>query len=126
MKTYCTSFYGSVLWDLIHPVISTLCITWRKGLRRILGVFHIVHIVLSFVTYNMHGFRQGHEYLVNLCSDHNVVLIQEHWLAQFDLYKLDNVCNNMTCFSSSAMDQAIFHGCLKRKTFCFWGCRHLC
>jgi len=25
MKIYCTSFYGSVLWDLDHPAISAFC-----------------------------------------------------------------------------------------------------
>jgi len=50
----------------------------------------------------MRGFRQSYEYLVDLCSDYDVVLIQELWLASFDLYKLDNVCNNI-CFNSPAL-----------------------
>jgi len=51
----------------------------------------------------MRGFRQSYEYLVDLCSDYDVVLIQELWLASFDLYKLDNVCNNIICFNSPAL-----------------------
>jgi len=43
MKTYYTSFYGSVLWDLSHPAISALCTTWRKGLRRICGIPYCTH-----------------------------------------------------------------------------------
>jgi len=43
MKTYCTSFYGSVLWDLSHPAISVFCTTWRKGLRRIWGIPYCTH-----------------------------------------------------------------------------------
>jgi len=43
MKTYCTSFYGSVLWDLSHPAISAFCTTWRKGLRRIWGIPYCTH-----------------------------------------------------------------------------------
>jgi len=26
-KIYCTSFYGSVLWDLDHPAINAFCAT---------------------------------------------------------------------------------------------------
>ena len=36
-NTYCSSFYGSVLWDLESPVIQDVCIAWRKGLRRVWG-----------------------------------------------------------------------------------------
>jgi len=27
MKIYCTSFYGSVLWDLHHPAISVVTVS---------------------------------------------------------------------------------------------------
>jgi len=46
MKTYCTSFYGSVLWDLSHPVITAFCTTWRKGICRIWGIPYCTHISL--------------------------------------------------------------------------------
>ena len=35
-------------------------------------------LTLSFATYNMHGFRQGHDVLVHLCTDYDIVFIQEH------------------------------------------------
>ena len=73
--------------------------------------------VLRLATYNLHGLRQGHEYLVDLCTNHDIVLIQEHWLASFDLHKLDNVCDNMVCFSSSAMDKVISQGPLRGRPF---------
>jgi len=34
LKIYCYSLYGSVLWDLDHSKLTSLCCTWRKGLRR--------------------------------------------------------------------------------------------
>jgi len=43
MKTYCTSFYGSVLWDLSHPAISAFCTTWIKGLRIIWSIPYCTH-----------------------------------------------------------------------------------
>ena len=35
VKSYCTSFYGAEIWDLSHRDIESLCITWRKGIRRV-------------------------------------------------------------------------------------------
>jgi len=43
MKIYCSSFYGSVLWDLSHPAISAFCAAWRKGLRSVWGVPYCTH-----------------------------------------------------------------------------------
>ena len=34
-KSYCSSLFGSVLWDLSHVCIDRLCATWRKGCRRV-------------------------------------------------------------------------------------------
>lgn len=31
----CSSFYGSVTWDLSHPCVNRICTTWRIALRRI-------------------------------------------------------------------------------------------
>jgi hypothetical protein len=36
MKTYCSAFYGSQLWDLNHQNIEGLCVSWRKACRRAL------------------------------------------------------------------------------------------
>jgi len=43
MKAYCSSFYGSVLWDLTNASIRDVCIVWRKGLRRIWDLPHNTH-----------------------------------------------------------------------------------
>jgi Reverse transcriptase (RNA-dependent DNA polymerase) len=32
---YCSSFYGSVLWDLRSPELSHVCSAWRSALRRV-------------------------------------------------------------------------------------------
>jgi len=34
LRSYCGDFYGSVLWELVHPSVEDVCITWRKGLKR--------------------------------------------------------------------------------------------
>ena len=33
--TYCSSHYGSELWDLTNRKIEVYCIAWRKSLRKI-------------------------------------------------------------------------------------------
>ena len=40
VKAYCSSFYGSVLWDLANASIRDVCIVWHKGLRRIWDLPH--------------------------------------------------------------------------------------
>ena len=33
LRSYCSDFYGSVLWELAHPSVEDVCITWRRGLK---------------------------------------------------------------------------------------------
>ena len=37
-NSYCSSLYGSILWDLSNPCIESVCSSWRCGLRRIFGL----------------------------------------------------------------------------------------
>ena len=46
VKAYCTSFYGAELWDLSHRDIESICIAWRKGIRRIWQLPYTTHAVL--------------------------------------------------------------------------------
>ena len=46
LKAYYSSFYGSVLWDLSHPSMDTLCAIWRKGLGRVWSLPHNTHSAL--------------------------------------------------------------------------------
>ena len=43
LKSYCSSLYGSVLWDLSNPCIESVCSSWRRGLRRIFGLPYNAH-----------------------------------------------------------------------------------
>jgi len=71
---------------------------------------------LSVVTYNMHGLNQGCSYLSSLCADFDIIFVQEHWLATFDLNRLYSV-HDMVCFASSAMDDVISRDCLHGRLF---------
>jgi len=35
LRSYCSDFYGSGLWELGQPSVEDVCITWRKGLKRV-------------------------------------------------------------------------------------------
>jgi hypothetical protein len=43
VKAYCTSFYGAELWDLSQNTIESICVAWRKGLRRIWQLPNTLH-----------------------------------------------------------------------------------
>ena len=40
---YCSSMYGSQLWDLTNNNIENICKKWRKAHRRVLSVSNITH-----------------------------------------------------------------------------------
>ena len=44
--SYCSSLYGSVLWDLSKSCIESVCSTWRRGLRRVFGLPYNAHCAL--------------------------------------------------------------------------------
>jgi len=46
LRSYCSDFYGSTLWNLSDSSIEEVCVAWRKGLRRALGLPWRTHSVL--------------------------------------------------------------------------------
>ena len=45
-QTYCSSHYGSVLWQLNGRGFSSFCISWNKGARRVLDIPYKTHTAL--------------------------------------------------------------------------------
>ena len=43
VKAYCTSFYGSELWDLSNSCIENICTAWRRGIRHVWRVLNTTH-----------------------------------------------------------------------------------
>lgn len=72
---------------------------------------------IRVASYNLHGIMQGFSYLLSLCNDYDIIYVQEHWLAPFDLNSLDEISNDMICYSSSALCDVIAKGCLKGRPF---------
>ena len=46
-KTYCCTFYGSQMWQINSQYINSVCISWNKGVRRILNLPHDPHLVIT-------------------------------------------------------------------------------
>ena len=38
LNIFCSSLYGSVVWNLNHHCIAEVCVAWRKGVRRVWGL----------------------------------------------------------------------------------------
>jgi hypothetical protein len=51
-KSHCTSFYGLPLIDLSHRSFDTLCTSWRKCVRHILGLPYRTHSQLLYLICN--------------------------------------------------------------------------
>jgi len=66
---------------------------------------------LTVATYNLHCLNQGKPYLASLCNEYDFIFVQEHWLAPFESNRLDKINNNVVCYASSALDDAISRGC---------------
>ena len=68
-------------------------------------------------SYNMHGFANGASMLKDLCMNHDIILLQEHWLLKDNLYKIDNVDNNFPSYSLSSMNAKAAAGILTGRPF---------
>ena len=42
-KSYCTSYYGSSLWNITDKLMSVFYVTWRKGIRKVCGLPYRTH-----------------------------------------------------------------------------------
>jgi len=72
---------------------------------------------LTSTNYNLHGLNQGYPLLCSLCSHSDIIMVQEHWLPPFDLFKLDTISSEFTSFAASAMRHAVKGNILKGRPF---------
>ena len=73
----------------------------------VIGTLHHVFTMetLKVTTYNMHGFQSGLSCLTDLCDSGicDIICVQEHWLAPYNLNKLQNFHAEFDCLCWSAM-----------------------
>ena len=77
---------------------------------------------LKICSFNMHGFNSGLSLAKILCSDYDLIFLQEHWLLKQDLYKLDMIDSNFKSNGLSSMDQKSESGILVGRPFGGVGC----
>jgi len=74
---------------------------------------------LLIVSFNMHGFNQGHQTIRDLIIDSkpDIFLLQEHWLTPENLCKFDENFPSYICVGSSAMGSRLETGVLRGRPF---------
>ena len=74
---------------------------------------------LDIVSYNMHGFNQGISTVrdMTMLFKCPIFLLQEHWLAPFNLYKFNDNLPDYLCFGSSAMGSCIESGVVRGRPY---------
>jgi len=76
-----------------------------------------VHSHLMISSYNLRGFQQGQQQLLELCNNHDVIAVQEHWLADCDLNKIVNLNTDFSVIARSAMTDKLQQGLLRGRPF---------
>src|SRR5437867_7831087 len=66
--------------------------------------------LLNCCSYNMYGFWNGLSMLQTLCSTHDVILLQEHWLHSYEIQKLSDMFSEFNVFGISAMNDKVSLG----------------
>ena len=72
---------------------------------------------LTVCSLNMSGFRNGFSMLRELCSSHLILGVQEHWLREDDLDKLNLIHSDYNYYAASGMNSAVASSILKGRPF---------
>ena len=72
---------------------------------------------LKICSFNMHGFNNGLSMTRSLCLSHDIILIQEHWLLNCDLDKLNLIDLNFTSTALSSMNTKAAEGIISGRPF---------
>ena len=87
-QSYCTSFYGCELWLLTTSEIEDLCVSWRKGLRRVWSLPNTSHCyLLHLLSQCLPLFDEISRRSINFirsCVSHESSLVSQ--IAQYAVY----------------------------------------
>jgi len=72
---------------------------------------------LRVCSYNMYGYNNGLPMANLLCDTHDIVLLQEHWLLNSNLYKLDFINRDFKSYGVSSMNSKSAEGLLLGRPF---------
>jgi len=66
---------------------------------------------------NLHGFNNGITMVTELMKNHDIILLQEHWLLKEDLGRLDTIHSDFVSYSISAMNDRSSESILTGRPF---------
>lgn len=72
---------------------------------------------LNLSCFNMHGFNNGVTTLNSLCNIADIISLEEHWLASFNMDKLISFHHDFVGYGWSAMEDKIQSGILTGRPF---------
>ena len=67
---------------------------------------------LRCCSFNLHGFSNGLPMLQALCNDHEIILVQEHWLHAHELNRFTEMFTDFNCYGLSSMNDKLSAGIL--------------
>ena len=67
---------------------------------------------LRCCSFNMHGLLNGLPMLQTLCDNHEIILLQEHWLHSHELFRLSELFSDFNSYGISAMNDKLAAGIL--------------
>jgi len=72
---------------------------------------------LRICTLNLHGFNNSKIYLQELCSNTDIICVQEHWLTDSQLNKFNDIHDDYYFYGCSAMNNVCSSGILRGRPF---------
>jgi len=72
---------------------------------------------VRFATYSLHGFNTSHTALADLCNFADIIAVQEHWLAPYNLDRIINFNSEFQCLGWSSMKEKLSSGFLVGRPF---------
>ena len=75
--------------------------------------------LIQIASFNLHGLNQGSPVLQHICENlkSDIIFVQEHWQATFNLHKIMNFNNSCTGFGVCAFDDKITSGVLHGRPY---------
>jgi exonuclease III len=72
---------------------------------------------LKCCSFNLHGFANGLPMLQLLCLDHDLIIVQEHWLHSAEMCLFSETFKDFNCYGISAMNSKLASGLLVGRPF---------
>ena len=73
--------------------------------------------VIRCCSYNMHGFSNGIPMLQELCNNHEIILVQEHWFHDHELIRFEELFKDFSCVGISSMKEKMAAGLMAGRPF---------